>query len=63
MNRIRIFLFLVLFIFPGNQIAANPANNQYRNARFKELQSVDTLKELFNKDGGKVRLFLLMSPT
>ena len=28
-----------------------------------DLRGVDELKDLFNKDGGKVRLVLLVSPT
>ena len=43
--------------------ATPPVDIQYRDARFKDLQSIDTLKKLFVKDSGKIRLFLLMSPT
>ena len=52
-----------MFLISTDSIASMPKAIQYRNARFKDLQSVDTLKKLFNSDKGKTRLFLLMSPT
>lgn len=62
-NKFSKFLFPFLLLFSTDTIASLPEAVQYRNARFKDLQSVDVLKKLFNKGDGKIRLFLLMSPT
>ncbi|MCH7818886.1 MAG: hypothetical protein IIB40_04930 [Candidatus Marinimicrobia bacterium] len=62
-NRFCKFLIPLLLLFTTESIASLPEAIQYRNARFKDLQSIDVLKKLFNDDEGKVRLFLLMSPT
>lgn len=57
------FLIPLLLLFSIESAASLPEAIQYRNARFKDLQSVDALKKLFNNDKGEIRLFLLMSPT
>ena len=57
-----LLIFSVFFIL-ADSIAAPPAPMQYRDARFKDLGDIETLKKLFDKDSGKIRLFLLMSPT
>ncbi len=57
------FLIPLLLLFSTGSAASLPEAIQYRNARFKDLQSVTALKKLFNDDKGKIRLFLLMSPT
>ena len=62
-NKFSKFLILLLLLFSTDTIASLPEVVQYRNARFKDLQSVDVLKKLFNSGDGKIRLFLLMSPT
>lgn len=62
-NKFSKFLILLLLLFSTDTIASLPEAVQYRNARFKDLQSVDVLKQLFNNGDGEIRLFLLMSPT
>ena len=57
------FLIALLLLFSTETTASLPEAIQYRNARFKDLQSVDALQKLFNNDEGEIRLFLLMSPT
>ena len=57
-------LLIVSILFVSVESYATPPNPiQYRDARFKDLQSLDELVKLFEKDSGKIRLFLLMSPT
>ena len=62
-NKFSKFLILLLLLFSTDTIASLPEAVQYRNARFKDLQSVDVLKKLFNNGDGEIRLFLLLSPT
>ena len=62
-NKFSKFLILLLLLFSTDTIASLPEVVQYRNARFKDLQSVDVLKKLFNNGDGEIRLFLLLSPT
>ena len=58
------FLLIVsVFLISAESIAAPPAPMQYRDARFKDLGDIETLKKLFDKDSDKIRLYLLMSPT
>ena len=58
------FLLIVsVFLISVDSIASPPASIQYRDARFKDLGGIETLKKLFDKDSGEIRLFLLMSPT
>ena len=52
-----------ILLFSVDSIAAPPVSTQYREARFNDLKSINTLEKLFNKDTGKIRLFLLFSPT
>ena len=57
-------LLIVSILFVSVDLHATPPFPiQYRDARFKDLQSIDTLVKLFEKDSGKIRLFLLLSPT
>lgn len=56
-------LLSIILIFSVSSYAAPPDPLQYREARFEDLQSLDTLKNLFERDNGKIRLLLLMSPT
>ena len=65
-SNIKKILFLLtvsIFLSSVDSFADHPATIQYRDARFKDLESIDTLEKLFTKDSGKIRLFLLMSPT
>jgi len=62
-NKFYKFLIPLLLLFSTGTATSLPEAIQHRNARFKDLQSVDVLKKLFNNDDGKIRLFLLMSPT
>lgn len=49
----------------ANAGVQRPARSQTRIARprLRELRSIDQLKELFQRDTGKVRLVALVSPT
>ena len=62
-NKFCKFLIPLLLLFLTDANASLPDAIQYRKARFKDLQSVDVLKKLFNDGEGEIRLFLLMSPT
>ena len=59
-----LFLLIVSILLASiDSYATPPIPLQYREARFKDLQNINTLKKLFEKDSGKIRLFLLLSPT
>ncbi len=49
----------------ANADVQRPARSQTRisRPRLVELRSIDQLKEVFERDGGKVRLVALVSPT
>ena len=63
LKNIYFLLIVPVFLISVDSIAAPPAPVQYREARFKELESINILEKLFAEDSGKIRLFLLMSPT
>lgn len=42
---------------------ARRSQSRITRARLRELRSIDQLKELFQRDAGKVRLVALVSPT
>jgi hypothetical protein len=48
-------LLLVLYFVPQSQLAARDP--------LIEIQTVETLRAQFNRDAGKTRLILLLSPT
>lgn len=43
--------------------AQHPPHNSTVRAPLIELRSIDQLKEAFDRDGGKVRMVVLVSPT
>jgi hypothetical protein len=49
-------IFLVVYWKPRPQLASN-------REPLKEIQSIETLRDQFNRDAGKTRLIMLLSPT
>ena len=49
-------ILLVLYFVPQSQLA--PARDP-----LSEIQTIETLRAQFNRDAGKTRLILLLSPT
>jgi hypothetical protein len=61
--RIRSLLAVVGIVLTLTGLEGRPASQTTAVATVQDLQGVDELKTMFNRDFGKTRLVLLLSPT
>jgi hypothetical protein len=50
-------------VFAQVERPQEPAPSTSKSAPLQDLRSMDELREAFNRDAGKIRLILLLSPT
>jgi hypothetical protein len=62
-SRTRVLLILVGLACSLTTIDARPGPQIAGPAAIQDLRGLDELKTMFNRDAGKVRLVLLLSPT